>query len=59
MTPYVTVLVEFRDAGGRRLLGLLADDRSDDPVIGAAVEGVIQPPSSVTSGHPVLRWRRV
>ncbi len=59
VTPYVTVLVELLDAGGRRLLGLLADDQSADPVIGAAVEGVIQPPSPATTGHPVLRWRRV
>lgn len=56
--PYVTVLVELPDAGGRRVLGLLLDDDGADPVIGERVRGVIQPPSDLTSGHAVLRWKR-
>ncbi|WP_354700123.1 hypothetical protein DSM112329_00386 [Paraconexibacter sp. AEG42_29] len=57
--PYVTLLIELPDAGGRRILGLLIDDDgTTDPVIGEDVAGVIQPASDVTSGVPVLRWTR-
>jgi uncharacterized OB-fold protein len=54
--PYVVVLAELRQAGGARLLGILVGP--DEGVrIGAPLEAVFQPPSNVTSGWPVLRWR--
>ena len=57
--PYITVLVELAEAGNRRLLGLLLGDDTVDPRIGEQVEGVIQPPSPLTSNVAVLRWQRV
>jgi uncharacterized protein len=56
--PYVTVLVELPHAGGRRLLGLLLGNDRVDPQLGEPVEGIIQPPSALTTGAAVLRWRR-
>lgn len=56
--PYITVLVELPHAGGRRHLGLLLGDDRIDPSIGEPVEGVFQPPSSITSHAAVLRWQR-
>ncbi|HZZ79810.1 MAG TPA: OB-fold domain-containing protein [Gemmataceae bacterium] len=53
--PYVTVLVELPAAGKRRLLGVLVGDQ-DGLKIGAEVVGVIQEPSDLTNGKPVLRW---
>jgi uncharacterized OB-fold protein len=53
--PYVTLLVELPAAGNRRLLGILVGDHA--PRIGAEVEGVIQAPSELTGGVPVMRWR--
>jgi uncharacterized OB-fold protein len=56
--PYLTVVVELDGADGTRLVGILLGDQRADPAIGEPVEGVIQAASSLTSGVPVLRWRR-
>ena len=56
--PYITVVVELPEAGGRRLMGVLVGDDTVDPRIGDPVRGVIQPPSKLTSGAAVLRWER-
>jgi uncharacterized OB-fold protein len=53
--PFVTVLVELPDAGGRRVLGLLAENGEGDIAIGDAVAGIIQQPADAP--WPVLRWR--
>ncbi|MGX7728129.1 Zn-ribbon domain-containing OB-fold protein [Rhodococcus sp. 2H158] len=53
--PYVTVLVELPHAGGRRVLGLLAENDDADIAIGDSVAGIIQQPAD--SAWPVLRWR--
>ncbi|MGX6510980.1 Zn-ribbon domain-containing OB-fold protein [Rhodococcus sp. SJ-2] len=55
--PYITVLVELPQAGGRRVLGLLAASGDTEIAIGDEVTGVIQQPSD--SPWPVLRWQRV
>ena len=55
--PYITVLVELPQAGGRRVLGLLAEDPETSVRIGDEVVGVIQ--HSEDSAWPVLRWQRV
>jgi uncharacterized OB-fold protein len=56
VVPFVTLLVELPHAGNRRLFGVLVgpEDRLE---IGANVEGVIQQPSPITQGKPVLRWK--
>ena len=54
--PYVTVLAELPHAGGIRLLGVLAG--GEEVAIGDSLKGVIQAPSSRTSGAAVLRWTR-
>lgn len=56
LVPYVTVLVELPQAGGRRVMGLLIGNEAGLS-IGAEVNGVIQPASALTSGQPVLRWQ--
>lgn len=55
LLPYVTVLAELPEAGGIRMLGLLAAD-SDPVSIGDEVTAVIEQPA--TAEWPVLRWRR-
>ncbi|GAB4664164.1 hypothetical protein MOKP76_14210 [Mycobacterium avium subsp. hominissuis] len=55
VVPYVNVLVELPDAGGRRLLGLLVGN-DDGLAIGAEVVGRIQKPSAQTNDQAVLRW---
>ncbi len=52
--PYVTVLVELPQAGGRRILGLYTGE--GDPVIGARVRGEFEPAPDSTS-WPLIRWR--
>jgi uncharacterized OB-fold protein len=53
--PYVVLLVEVADAGGARVMGVLAGE--DDGVkIGAPVTGTIDPPSPKSKGYPALRW---
>lgn len=53
--PYVAVLVELRDAGGRRVLGVLDEADGVTPAIGDRVRGTIQSPPD--DGHwPLLRW---
>lgn len=54
--PFVTVLVELPHAGGRRVLGLLAEDGNTPIAIGDPVSGLIQ--HAADSPWPVLRWRR-
>ncbi|WP_416062706.1 Zn-ribbon domain-containing OB-fold protein [Rhodococcus indonesiensis] len=54
--PFVTVLVELPHAGGRRVLGLLAENSEADIAIGDAVAGIIQQPADAP--WPVLRWHR-
>lgn len=53
--PYTTVLVELPEAGGRRVLGLLAEAPEAMVSIGDEVIGVIQHPEG--SAWPVLRWQ--
>lgn len=53
--PFLTVLVELPQAGDVRILGCLAD--ATQVTIGDEVVGVIQAPSELTGGVPVLRWR--
>lgn len=55
--PYISVLVELANAGGRRVLGLLADDVEKDPRIGEPVVGVFEHADG--EPWPLLRWRRV
>lgn len=53
--PYVIVLVALPGAGGRRVLGVLADADGVTPEIGANVRGEIQQPPD--SDHwPLIRW---
>ena len=53
--PYVVVLVEIDDAGGARVMGVLAGD--DAPLtIGAPVTGTILPPSEKAKGYPSIVW---
>lgn len=53
-TPYTIALVALPEAGGRRLLGIVADD---GPVrAGTPVRAWIQPASELTGGWAVLRW---
>lgn len=56
VTPYVTLLVELPDAGNRRLFGVLVGPE-EGLEVGAPVKGVIQKPSELTRGQPVLRWQ--
>ena len=51
--PYVTVLVELPQAGGKRILGLYAGD--GDPVIGSRVRGYFEPAPDSDS-WPLIRW---
>lgn len=54
LLPYTTVLAEIPEAGGIRMLGLLAGDNR--PVaIGDEVTAVIEQPANAE--WPVLRWR--
>lgn len=53
--PYVVVLVELPAAGGRRIVGVLAQADGVRPTIGAPVRGHIeQPPDD--RHWPLLRW---
>lgn len=52
--PYISVLVELPQAGGRRVLGLLAED-GGSVGIGDRVTGMIQQPPG--ADWPSLRWR--
>lgn len=54
--PFVTVLVELPQAGGRRLLGVLLDADGVEPEIGQQVVGEFQAPERAQD-WPVLRWR--
>lgn len=54
--PYVTVSVALDEADERRVLGILVDDESGDPRIGAAVEGFFD--DAAVGPWPLLRWRR-
>lgn len=56
VVPYVVALVELPRAGGARLMGSIVGP-SDSMRIGALVSGEIQPPSTLTSGLAVMRWR--
>ena len=58
LLPYVTVLIELPQAGGRRVLGLLAGDEQRLR-IGARVEGFIEGPSERTQNLHALRWKLV
>jgi uncharacterized OB-fold protein len=58
LIPYVNLLVELPQAGGRRLVGLLVG--TDDGLrIGAPVEGFIEAPSERSMNLYVMRWRLV
>jgi uncharacterized OB-fold protein len=56
--PYVTVLAEIPKADGARVLGIL---RASEPAlhIGAAVRGVILPPTEKSKGYPSIQWELV
>jgi uncharacterized OB-fold protein len=58
IVPFVTLLVEIPDADWRRLFGILVGPE-DGLDIGVTVEGIIQPPSPLTHGQAVLRWKLV
>jgi uncharacterized OB-fold protein len=53
--PYVTVLAEIPHAGGARVLGMLQGDEAGLR-IGAAVTGVITPPSEKSKGYASIQW---
>ncbi len=53
--PYVVVLVELPEAGGSRVVGVLADADGVTPTIGAAVRGTIEAPPD-DEHWPLLRW---
>lgn len=53
--PYVVVLVELTHAGGRRVLGILADSDGRDVKIGTPVHGRIEIPSD-SERYPLVRW---
>ncbi|MFG1858278.1 Zn-ribbon domain-containing OB-fold protein [Actinomadura geliboluensis] len=53
--PYVSVVVELPDAGGVRVLGMLAPDSADVRIGDAVAGAVVTPPGSE---WPVLRWTR-
>ncbi|MBI3213817.1 MAG: OB-fold domain-containing protein [Mycobacterium sp.] len=53
--PYTVVLVELRDAGGSRVVGVLADADGVTPAIGAEVHGAIEAPPDQRH-WPLLRW---
>ncbi|WP_067672458.1 Zn-ribbon domain-containing OB-fold protein [Nocardia miyunensis] len=53
--PFVTVLAELPQAGGRRLLGVLLDADGVDPQLGQRVRAEIE--AAPDGGWPVLRWR--
>jgi uncharacterized OB-fold protein len=53
--PFVVVLVELPEAGGRRLIGVLRDADGVQPRVGQAVKGEIDPGPG--GEWPVLRWR--
>ena len=56
--PYVVVLVELAHAGGRRVMGILANADGVTPRIGAQVRGEIdQPPDDAY--WPLVRWHLV
>jgi uncharacterized OB-fold protein len=53
--PYVVVLVELPEAGGRRVLGVLPHADGVTPRVGAPVRGEIEQPPD--DGHwPLVRW---
>lgn len=53
--PYVVVLVELPEAGGRRVMGVLAHADGLTPAIGTPVRGRIEQPPD--DGHwPLIRW---
>lgn len=54
--PFITLVVELPQAGGRRLLGVLLDADGIEPRIGQPVVGEIEAPAD-PEGWPVLRWR--
>jgi uncharacterized protein len=54
--PYVVVLVELPQAGGRRLLGVLRDAGQAGVAIGADVDGEFEDPPDGAHA-PLLRWR--
>ena len=53
--PYVVVLVELPEAGGSRVVGVLAEADGVTPAIGAAVHGTIEAPPD-DRHWPLLRW---
>jgi hypothetical protein len=55
--PYVVVLVELPEAGGRRVLGVLRDSDAATVRIGQPVKGDFDEPAD-GQGWPLLRWSR-
>lgn len=56
LIPYINVLVELPDAGGRRMVGLLTD-RVERVRIGDRVSPVFEASQPRTRDLPALRWR--
>lgn len=56
--PFVTVLVELRQAGGARVAGVLQGDGTKVR-IGAPVRGVIRPPEARAKGYATMAWELV
>ena len=56
--PYVTIVAEIPQAGGARVIGML-DGSEDGLRIGAAVRGIILPPSEKSKWYPSICWRLV
>ena len=59
--PYVTLLVELPQANRARVAGVLKHTAGDDSLlkIGAAVRGVIEPPSARSRGYTTMVWTLV
>ncbi|WP_028933819.1 Zn-ribbon domain-containing OB-fold protein [Pseudonocardia spinosispora] len=54
--PFVVVVVELAEAGGRRLVGVLRDGESAALRVGQPVKGDFDPPPD-EHGWPLLRWQ--
>ena len=53
--PYVTVVAEIAEAGGARVMDVLAGSE-DGLRIGAPVKGKIEPPSAKSKGYASITW---
>lgn len=56
--PYVPVIVELPEAGGIRMLGVLAGDPEAKVEIGAAVEPLFEDHEDAEAPYTLVQWRR-